>query len=89
MDYFNTHLCGSEYREEGRCEHLVYANKDDMTVGNKKLQKYYLYCTAEGKCRSLGCSASWTGNSPTWCPKRKALNAATERDEAQENNVQD
>ena len=45
-----------------------------ILAGKKKLQQYYAYCTAEGRCRSLGCVASFTGNSPTWCIKRQALN---------------
>lgn len=66
------HLCGSVYEAEGRCEHLLYVDQDGMMYGRRALQKYYVYCTAEGRCRSMGCAASWTGNSPKWCPRRKA-----------------
>lgn len=66
-----THLCGSVYGKKSRCEHLLYADEENMVVGKKRLNLYYVYCTAEGRCRSMGCLASFTGNSPVWCPKRK------------------
>lgn len=68
----DTHLCGSIYGEN-RCKYLVYPTSDNETVGKKVLKKFYVYCTAEGRCRSMGCVASFTGNSPTWCPKRREL----------------
>lgn len=71
----DTHLCGY-VRTDNHCEHLLYADEPGMTVGKKQLQLYYVYCTSEGRCRSLGCIASFTGNSPTWCPKRKERNNA-------------
>lgn len=67
-----THLCGSLYDPDDRCEYLMYVTQPDTLYGNKKLNQYYVYCTADGRCRSLGCAASFTGNSPTWCPKRKS-----------------
>ncbi len=67
--YRNTHLCGA-IRDDGKCEHLLYA-ENDMAIGKKKLNRYYVYCTAENRVRSMGCAASWTGCSPKWCPKRK------------------
>ena len=69
----NTHLCGSVYdtAAEDRCPSLLYADKPGMTHGNKTLRPYYAYCTANGRCRSLGNVATFTGNSPTWCPRRK------------------
>lgn len=72
MDAFENHLCGRYSDKETHCEHFLYADKPDMTFGKKSLNQYYAYCTAGGRCRSLGCVASWTGNSPTWCPKRQA-----------------
>lgn len=68
---YGTHLCGSVYNANDRCENLLYVSQPDTMCGSKKLKLYYVYCTADGKCRSLGCVASFTGNSPTWCPKRK------------------
>ena len=65
------HLCGSVYGDGERCEHLLYVTEDGVTRGKRTLQKYYVYCTAAGRCRSMGCVGSWTGNSPTWCVKRK------------------
>lgn len=72
MTQIDTHLCGNIYDNSNQCEHLVYAMKDDMSVEKKKLKKYYVYCTAGGKCRSLGFAPGFTGNSPISCPKRKA-----------------
>lgn len=76
LDIGGTHLCGSLYNKDKRCEHLLYATEPDMKSGKKLLKQYYVYCTADGHCRSLGKAASWTGNSPTWCPKRKAMEGA-------------
>lgn len=73
--YTRTHLCGSVYDKKNACENLLYADKADMTAGKKPLKQYYAYCTAEGKCRSLGCVATFTGCSPKWCPKRKESEA--------------
>ena len=70
---FGTHLCGSVYSNGYKCEHLLYANKQGMIHGKKDLKYGYVYCTADGKCRSLGCVAAFTGNSPTFCPKRKEI----------------
>lgn len=71
----NTHLCGSVYdaSAEGRCPHLLYADKPEMMRGKRKLQLYSAYCTADNRCRSLGNVATFTGNSPTWCSRRKEL----------------
>lgn len=74
-DAFKNHLCGSAYNAEKRCEHLLYADRAGLRCGKKELKLYYLYCTAEGRCRSLGNLATFTGNSPTWCPKRQAREA--------------
>lgn len=69
----NKHLCGSPYNAEKACEHLLYAANDEQMAGKKKLQKYCVYCTAEGKTRTIGFMSTWTGCSPKWCPKRKEL----------------
>ena len=70
---YNTHLCGSMYDKKGRCEYFLYADKEGMMHEGKELKKFHLYCTSEGKCRSICGAASFTGNSPKWCPKRKEL----------------
>lgn len=72
----NTHLCGSIYGAYpglDRCEHLNYVTEEGQMHGKKPLRRYHVYCTAGGRCRSMGCVASFTGNSPTWCPKRKEM----------------
>lgn len=68
-----THLCGSLYDANDRCEHLLYIIQSDTIRNGRPLKQFYAYCTANGRCRSLGCAASFTGNSPTWCPKRQAM----------------
>lgn len=68
----DTHFCGNIYGGK-KCENLLYASKKGMKVGKRELQLYYVYCTADGRCRSMGCAASWTGNLPKWCPKRREL----------------
>lgn len=80
MEPLKSHLCGSYHKKETQCEHFLYADKPDMIHGKKKLNQYYAYCTAGGKCRSLGCVASFTGNSPTWCPKRQAKNKKNKKE---------
>lgn len=35
MDYFKNHLCGSYHDKKTHCEHFVYADKPDMTIGKK------------------------------------------------------
>ena len=67
----NTHLCGGLYSDT-RCEYLMYITEKGVLYSKKQLKQFYIYCTSEGKCRSMGCSASWTGNSPKWCPKRRS-----------------
>lgn len=69
----DTHLCGSIYDKNNSCPYLVYATNPGMKHGRKELKLYYAYCTINGRCRSLGCAASFTGNSPKWCPKRIEL----------------
>lgn len=74
------HLCGSYNDPERRCPHLLYVRGEDIYPREldeirkgRMLKKFHLYCTADGKCRSLGCVATFTGNSPTWCPKRREV----------------
>ncbi len=74
------HLCGNIYvttsgsgNTPDRCPNLLYADKPGMMHGKKPLKHYNAYCLAEGRCRSLGCVSNFTGNSPTWCPRRKEL----------------
>lgn len=71
----NTHLCGSIYdsKAAGRCPFLLFADKPGMKHGYRTLKLYDVYCLANGRCRSMGNIASFTGNSPTWCPRRKEL----------------
>lgn len=65
-----THLCG-DYQGV-HCEYLVQA-KDDTVLNGKKLDSWCPYCTSENKVRKIGSAGSWTGISPKFCPKRKAL----------------
>ena len=65
-----THLCGDYHGDH--CEYLVQA-KDDTVLNGKKLDHWCPYCTSENKVRKIGSAGSWTGISPKFCPKRKAL----------------
>lgn len=65
-----THLCGNYHGEH--CEYLVQA-KDDTVLNGKKLESWCPYCTSEKKVRKIGSAGMWTGISPKFCPKRKAL----------------
>ena len=74
------HLCGNIYAtgsgaitSPDRCPNLLYVDKPGMMHGKKPLKLYNAYCLAEGRCRSLGCVSNFTGNSPTWCPRRKEM----------------
>ena len=67
---YSTHLCGHYHDQKSACPNLLYVREPAAERDGKKLKQFYLYCTAGGKCRSLGCVATFTGNSPTWCPKR-------------------
>ena len=74
-DYrYGDHLCGYYLgtANVNRCEHLRYVANDDEMHGKKKLDRFCVYCMAEGRCRKIGNTAQWTGCSPTWCPKRQA-----------------
>lgn len=73
-----THLCGGIYGDK-RCEHLLYVKESGQTHGKKVLQQYYVYCTAGGRCRSMGCAASWTGCSPNGAPRDKPWRARRKR----------
>ena len=66
-----THLCGYYYGEH--CEYLIETTKDDSFINGKKLDKFCPYCTSENKVRKIGTGGLWTGLSPKFCPKRKAL----------------
>lgn len=65
-----THLCGDYHGEH--CEYLVQA-MDNTIINGKKLDKWCPYCTSENKVRKIGSAGSWTGISPKFCTKRKAL----------------
>jgi len=66
----DTHLCGNYHGEH--CEYLIEA-KSDTVLDGKKLDSWCPYCTSENKVRKIGSAGMWTGLSPKFCPKRKAL----------------
>lgn len=68
----NTHLCGSKYNDT-RCEFFLQTDSEDTNVNGKKLDRFCYYCTSDNKIRKIGSGGSWTGLSPKFCPKRKAL----------------
>ncbi len=71
-----THLCGDYHGEH--CEYLVQAEGDTVMNG-KKLDSWCPYCTSENKVRKIGNAGLWTGISPRFCPKRKALNSKEDK----------
>ena len=68
----STHLCGSKYFGT-LCGYFLQTDSDDTVINGKKLDRWCYYCTSENKVRKIGSGGSWTGLSPKFCPKRKAL----------------
>lgn len=75
-----THLCGNKH-DDTLCEHFLQTNSDDTVINGKRLDKCCYYCTSEDKIRKIGGGGSWTGLSPKFCPKRKALEQKPIKDE--------
>lgn len=67
-----THLCGSKC-DNTLCEFFLQTDCKDNVVNGKKLDRCCYYCTSENKVRKIGDGGTWTGLSPKFCPKRKAL----------------
>ena len=73
--YTDTHLCGTDNGQP--CEYL-FRTYDGAELRNapkrltRTLEPHCFYCRAERKFRKIGGVASFTGNSPKWCPKRMA-----------------
>ncbi|MBD5128332.1 MAG: ParB/RepB/Spo0J family partition protein [Ruminococcaceae bacterium] len=67
-----THLCGGSVYVEGHCEYLIEPTEDTV-INGKEVKKCNPYCTSENKVRKIGTGGLWTGLSPKFCPKRKAL----------------
>lgn len=74
-DWASTHLCQGE-RADCPCLY-IHRGEDGQTVDafpGKKLEKYRVYCTRDGKLRTIAANlASWTGLTPKWCPLRQKL----------------
>lgn len=79
------HYCGSAYDTDGsRCPNLYYhtgeTGEKDSASG-RPMKQYYVYCRRDGRLRSLGCIATWTGITPKDCPiRQKAEAQANERE---------
>lgn len=82
-----THLCGDRYNNN-ICEFFLQTDSKDTTVNGKKLDRSCYYCTSENKIRKIGSGGSWTGLSPKFCPKRKALEQHTANGKLFENSEQ-
>ncbi|MEZ3438203.1 MAG: ParB/RepB/Spo0J family partition protein [Oscillospiraceae bacterium] len=82
-----THLCGDRYNNN-ICEFFLKTDSKDTTVNGKKLDRSCYYCTSENKIRKIGSGGSWTGLSPKFCPKRKALEQHTANGKLFENSEQ-
>lgn len=72
----NTHLCGTKINSD-RCEHFLETGSEEKVLHGRKLDKWCYYCTSENKVRKIGSGGTWTGLSPKFCPKRKALEEKT------------
>lgn len=68
----NTHLCGNRF-DNNVCEFFLKTDSNGTTMNGKRLDRCCYYCTSENKVRKIGSGGSWTGLSPKFCPKRKAL----------------
>lgn len=79
-----THLCGG-FKDIPLCEHFHEVGNAYETVSKneyghmKTLRPFAYYCKACGY-KKIGSAGSWTGISPTWCPKRNAMEG-TENEE--------
>ena len=76
-DWASTHVCKGE-RADCPCLYIHYG-EDGGTLADfpgKKLEKYRVYCTTDGKLRTISANlATWTGLTPKWCPIRKKWEA--------------
>ena len=72
-----THLCGSAYSEH--CEYLLFTSRATEYNG-KKLDDYCVYCTFQNKARKINGTATWTGLTPKFCPKRQKIEAQKENE---------
>ena len=70
-DWALTHLCRKF--GENDCEYFLQTDNKGTVVNGKKLDICCYYCTSENKVRKIGSGGTWTGLSPKFCPKRKAL----------------
>lgn len=84
----NTHLCGTKINDD-YCEYFLQTGGEETVRNGKKLDKWCYYCTSENKVRKIGSGGTWTGLSPKFCPKRKALenqtDGANENEKTEEN----
>ena len=58
-----------EYFFESKFEDETYETADGSL---KKMDQYCFYCTATPRLKKIGHKASWTGNTPKWCPEGRA-----------------
>lgn len=71
-DWASTHLCQGE-RADCPCLYIHYGEdgQEAAAFPGKKLEKYRVYCTRDGKLRTICANlASWTGLTPKWCALR-------------------
>lgn len=70
-DWELTHLCRKLGKKD--CEYFLQTSNKETVVNGKQLDICCYYCTSENKVRKIGSGGTWTGLSPKFCPKRKAL----------------
>lgn len=61
-DYQTGKKCPNFYKCSGKDE------KIQVGTSMKKLQQYAFYCKATPGIKKIGDVASFTGNTPKWCP---------------------
>lgn len=66
-----THLCKKFGKDT--CEYFLQTDTEKTALNGKTLDICSYYCTSENKVRKIGSGGAWTGLSPKFCPKRKAL----------------
>ena len=81
--YKDCHLCGNEKGQEW-CDGFYENGTHHDLIRNDRgrlrtLMPYTFYCKKAGY-RKIASKSSWTGVSPTWCPKRKAQEAGHEQE---------
>lgn len=89
-EWASTHLCQGE-RADCPCLYIHYGEDGQEVAAfpGRKLEKYRVYCTRDGKLRTICANlASWTGLTPKWCAIRSALRGSSSSGEPLDSKAQ-